>query len=234
MTDAVCPNRELAEVTVRKAARALANSGLVGAYGHCSVRLSDTEMLVCASKAMGTILPGDTGTLVPISGPLPEGVLGEVRVHQHIYRNRPDVGAICRIFPRDVLTMSVLGQAPECRHGLSAFFYPRPSYWNDPRLMRTDELAGGVAAALGRGAGIILRGNGAVVAASNMQQAVALSVYLEDMCRMELAIRAARGAEQAPLLTQAEAHKRADWNGRVEQRMWEHMTFGDQEQDFQA
>ena len=128
MTDAVCPNRELAEVTVRKAARALANSGLVGAYGHCSVRLSDTEMLVCASKAMGTILPGDTGTLVPISGPLPEGVLGEVRVHQHIYRNRPDVGAICRIFPRDVLTMSVLGQAPECRHGLSAFFCSNVSF----------------------------------------------------------------------------------------------------------
>jgi HCOMODA/2-hydroxy-3-carboxy-muconic semialdehyde decarboxylase len=62
-----------------------------------------------------------------------------------------------------------------------------------------------------------------------MQQALALCVYLEDMCRIELAIRAAGGMDQAPLLTPAEAQKRADWNGRVEQRMWDHLTFGDPE-----
>ena len=103
MSEAICLDRAAAEVTVRKAARALARAGLVGAYGHCSVRLSDDESLVCASKAMGTILPTDAGTVVPISGPLPEGVLGEVRVHQQIYRHRPDVGAICRVFPRVLL-----------------------------------------------------------------------------------------------------------------------------------
>ena len=145
MSKAIHLERPEAEVIVRKAARALARANLVGAYGHCSVRLSDTEMLVCASKAMGTILPGDAGTLVPIDGPLPEGVLGEVRVHQHIYRRRQDVGAICRVFPTDVMTMSVMGDTPACRHGLSAFFYPRAAFWDDPRLMRTDELAGAVA-----------------------------------------------------------------------------------------
>lgn len=229
MATATFIERGIAEATVRKAARALARAGLVGAYGHCSVRLNESELLVCASKAMGTILPTDAGTVVPLVGPLPEGVLGEVRVHQHIYRTRHDVGAVCRVFPRDVLTMSVLGQVPECRHGLSSFFYPRPAYWDDVRLMRTDELAAGVAATLGKGAGIILRGNGAVVAASNMQQALALCVYLEDMCRIDLAIRAAGSTNQSPLLTPTEAQKRADWNGRVEQRMWDHMTFGDPE-----
>ncbi|MDR6858688.1 class II aldolase/adducin family protein [Variovorax guangxiensis] len=229
MTPAVCLEHATAEVTVRKAARALARAGLVGAYGHCSVRLSDQEMLVCASKAMGTILRTDVGTVVPIIGVLPEGVLGEVRVHQHIYRNRADVGAICRVFPRDVLNMSVLGEAPECRHGLSAFFHPRPAYWNDAQLMRTDELAAGVATTLGRGAGIILRGNGAVTAAATMQQAIALCVFLEDMCRIELSLRATGEAGRAPLLTTAEAIKRADWHGRVEQRMWDHLTFGDAE-----
>lgn len=223
------PERGAAEVLVRKAARALSRAGLVGAYGHCSVRLSEHQMLVCAPKAMGTILPADEGTVVPIVGVLPEGVLGEVRVHQHIYRNRADVGAICRVFPRDVLTMSVLGEAPECRHGLSAFFYPRPAYWNDAQLMRTDELASGVATTLGRGAGIILRGNGAVTAAATIQQALALCVFLEDMSRIELSLRATGEAESAPPLTAAEAEKRADWHGRVEQRMWDHLTFGDAE-----
>src|SRR5213080_1337078 len=107
MSKADCLERPAAEVVVRKAARALARAGLVGAYGHCSVRLNNNELLVCTSKAMGTILPTDLGTVVPIVGALPDGVLGEVRVHQHIYRTRPDVGAICRVFPREVLTMSV-------------------------------------------------------------------------------------------------------------------------------
>lgn len=229
MSEAACMERSAAEVIVRKAARALARAGLVGAYGHCSVRLSDRELLVCASKAMGTVLPSDTGTVVPLEGPLPDGVLGEVRVHQHIYRRRPDVGAICRVLPRDVMTMSVMGQSPACRHGLSAFFYPRPAFWDDPRLMRTDELAAAVASTLAESSAIIMRGNGAVTAAANMQQALALCVYLEDMCRVELAIRAAGALETAPLLTEAEARKRADWNGRVEQRMWDHLTFGDPE-----
>ena len=96
--------------------------------------------------------------------------------------------------------------------------------------MRTDELAAGVADALGSGAGIILRGNGAVLAARNMQQAVALCVYLEDMCRIELTIRAAGQSASAPLLNDEEANKRADCNGRVEQRMWDHLTFADPEQ----
>lgn len=229
MSEVLCLGRDEAGLTIRLAARALARAGLVGAYGHCSVRLSRTELLVCVSKAMGTILPTDAGTVVPIAGALPEGVLGEVRVHQQIYQRRPDVGAICRVFPPNVLAMSVIGSAPECRHGLSAFFYPRPAYWDDARLMRTDELAAGAADTLGHNAGIILRGNGAVVAASNMQRALALCVYLEEMCRLELAVRASNASTMAPRLTQAEAEVRANWNGRVEQRMWDYCTFGDAE-----
>ncbi|MES2183442.1 MAG: class II aldolase/adducin family protein [Pseudomonadota bacterium] len=222
-------SRPEAEIEVRKAARGLARAGLVGAYGHCSVRLSDAELLVCASKAMGTILPGEPGVLVPINGDLPAGVLGEVRLHQHIYRTRPDVGAVCRVFPRDVLTMSVLGQPPKLRHGLSAFFYPAPAFWNDVKLIRTEELAAEAVATLGSNAGIILRGNGAVVVAANMARAVSLAVYLEDMCRIELAALASGLEAQAPQLTAEEASRRADWNGRVEQRMWAHLTFGDPE-----
>jgi hypothetical protein len=61
-------------------------------------------------------------------------------------------------------------------------------------------------------------GNCTVLVAHNMQQAVALCVYLEGMCRIELAIRATGQTTDAPLLTSKEARKRADWNGPVEQR----------------
>jgi HCOMODA/2-hydroxy-3-carboxy-muconic semialdehyde decarboxylase len=72
------------------------------------------------------------------------------------------------------MTMSVLNQRPVSRHGLSAFFFPQPAFWNDPSLMRTDALAASVADAIGLTPGIMLRGNGAVLAGSNMAQCLSL------------------------------------------------------------
>ena len=217
------------QISVRKAARALAKGGLVGPYGHCSVRLNATELLVCAAKPMGTIAPGEDGTVVPISGALPEGVLGEVRVHQQIYQRRPDVGAVCRVLPPNVMLMSALGRAPEVRHGFGAFFYPRPAYWDSPALMRSDEVAGGVAAAMGSLGGVILRANGAVVAGADIKQAVTLAWFLEDMCRIELGVLASGEIATSPVLSAEEASKRSEWSGRVAERMWDYLTFGDPE-----
>lgn len=217
------------QIIVRKAARALAKCGLVGPYGHCSIRLNATELLVCAAKPMGTIAVGENGTTVPIHGPLPEGVLGEVRVHQQIYQRRADVGAVCRVLPPNVMTMSALGRAPEVRHGFGAFFYPRPAFWSSTALMRSDEIASGVAVALGLQGGIILRANGAVVAGADMKQAVTLAWFLEDMCRIELGILATGEANKSPLLTAEEACGRSEWGGRVAERMWDYLTAGDPE-----
>lgn len=217
------------QIMVRKAARALANCGLVGAYGHCSMRLDSQELLVCAAKPMGTIKPGEDGTIVPIYGSLPDGVLGEVRVHQQIYQRRKDVGAVCRVLPPQVMAMSVLGRAPEVRHGFGAFFYPRPAFWPSTELMRSEDIAAGVAQMLGNQNGIILRANGAVVAGVDMKQAVTLAWFLEDMCRIELGVLATGEAKIAPVLTDIEASKRDDWGGRVAERMWDYLTAGDPE-----
>lgn len=64
------------------AARALAHAGLVHAYGHCSIRIDADCFLVCAPKPLGMIEDQDAGTIVPVEGELPDGVLGEVRIHQ--------------------------------------------------------------------------------------------------------------------------------------------------------
>ena len=76
------------ERQVRLAARALARGALVHAYGHCSARRDAARFIVCAAKPMGIIAAGEAGTVVPVDGPLPQGVLGEVRIHQAIYRRR--------------------------------------------------------------------------------------------------------------------------------------------------
>jgi HCOMODA/2-hydroxy-3-carboxy-muconic semialdehyde decarboxylase len=220
---------QVKQIEVRQAARALARAGLVNAYGHCSARIDGGRFLVCKAGPMGLIGPGENGMICPVEGPLADGVLGEVRVHQQIYQRATDIGAVCRIIPPQVMAMSVLGRPPKARHGFGAFFYPAPAYFDEPTLMRSDAIAAKVADALGPKSGIILRGNGAVVAGADLKQAVTLSWFLEDMCRVELALLATGQADAAPVLTEAEAKHRADWGGQVAERMWSYLTFGDPE-----
>ena len=214
---------------VRIAARALGRAGLVHAYGHCSVRLDGEKFLVCAPKPMGLILPGDNGVVVPIDGHLPEDVLGEVRIHQAIYRSRANVYGIARTTPPNLMALSVAEKTPAPRHGLGAYFAPSVPLWNDTRLARSRELATEVAEVMGEGSAVVLRGNGAVVAAASLQEAVALSYYLEDAARIEMQIRMAGLYAEACVLTQDQASQRAVRSGGIMERMWDYLTAGDPE-----
>jgi len=214
---------------VRMAARALARAGLVHAYGHCSQRLDEAHFLVCAPQPMGLIGAGYDGTVVPVQGELPEGVLGEVRIHQEIYRLRPEVGGVVRSMPRDVMTLSAAGVTPAPRHGMGTYFSPGVPLWNDVQLVRSPPQALGVAQALGAGSAVVMRGNGAVVAADTLENAVVLTWYLEDAARIELQLRAAGLARDEDIIAPRDAGRRAVTAGRIFERMWDYLTAGDAE-----
>lgn len=214
---------------LRQAARALARGKLVHAYGHCSLRLDQSCFLVCAPKPMGTILPGEDGTVVSIDGPLPEGVLGEVRIHQCIYRLRADVGAICRIMPPQLGLLALLHRTPQPRHGFGAYFAPRLPLWDDPRLLRDDAAAVRLAQQLADSKAIVMRANGAVVVGANLIEAVALSWFLEEAARVEVGLMQMGQDGEHTLLRADETMARQVTAGRVYERMWEYLSFGDTE-----
>jgi HCOMODA/2-hydroxy-3-carboxy-muconic semialdehyde decarboxylase len=214
---------------VRMAARALAKGGLVTAFGHCSVRVSPREFLVCAAKPMGLIEAGEPGTVVHVSQPLPEGVLGEVRIHQQIYARRPEVQAVCRFMSPQVMALAAMGLAPSARHGFSSYFYPCAPMWSDPRLVRNEPAAEGVAQAMGAAPAVVLSVNGAVTAADSIEKAVALAWFLEDAARVELAVRCAGGAAVRIFPDAHVAAERATWNGRIAERIWDFLCAGDPE-----
>lgn len=213
--------------TVRLAARALGRHGLVHAYGHCSQRVDAEHFLVCTAKPMITIAPGEAGTLVPINGPLPDGVLGEVRIHREIYRRRPDVGGIVRSMPPRAMSLSALGRTPRVLHGMGSYFSPGAPLWDDPQLIRDDTSAEQLAEMFGDGAALVMRGNGMVTASDSVQSAVVLAWYLEDAARVELDCLAS-GVPAKPL-SHDEATRRATRAGLIFERMWDYLTFGDPE-----
>jgi HCOMODA/2-hydroxy-3-carboxy-muconic semialdehyde decarboxylase len=209
-----------AQLLVQQAARALGKAGLVHAYGHCSQRLDADHFLVCAAMPMG-LIKSEPGTIVPVSGPLPDGVLGEVRVHQAVYQRRRDVQAICRIMPSVLMALSTQGIIPQPRHGIGAYFHPGPQLWNDPRLLRDDESAAQLAEAVGAQNAIVMRGNGAIVVADSLEKAVTLSWFLEDAARIERDVRTMGLDPAAGLLTADEIAARQIWSGGVAERMWQ-------------
>lgn len=222
---------DIIERELRLAARALGRAGLVHAYGHCSRRLDDDHFLVCAPRPMGIIAPGEPGTVVAIEGPLPAGVLGEVRVHQAVYRRRRAVGAICRIMPPAIMALSVLRRTPLPRHGFGAYFAPAPPLWDDPRLLRDDDLATQLAAALGEAKAIVMRANGAVVVGENLAEAVTLSWFLEEAARLETQLAAMGADDDSSCLSSAETEARQVTSGGVYERMWDYLTEGDPEKN---
>jgi HCOMODA/2-hydroxy-3-carboxy-muconic semialdehyde decarboxylase len=220
---------EQTQRTLRVAARALGRHGLAHAYGHCSVRLDAAHFLVCAPRPMALLSPGDAGTVVPVHGPLPDGVLGEVRLHQQIYRRRADCGAVARTMPPALMALGTARRTPQPRHGMGAYFGRGVALWDDPQLVRDDALAAAVIDEMGDARAVVMRGNGLVVAADSLAKVVSLTWYLEDAARLELAVLAAGIAQESVVLTPAECEHRATSSGGIFERMWDHLTAGDPE-----
>lgn len=221
--------RDAVERELRMAARALGRHGLAHAYGHCSVRLDEGHFLVCAPRPMGAIRAGEPGTVVPVEGPLPQGVLGEVRMHQQIYRRRPHAQAIARTMPPALMALGTARRTPKPRHGMGAYFGAGAALWDDPQLVRDDALAAAVIDAMGDSNALVMRGNGTVVAAASLPEVVALTWYLEDAARLELAVLGAGLESVSVLLQEAERERRATRAGGIFERMWEYLTAGDPE-----
>jgi HCOMODA/2-hydroxy-3-carboxy-muconic semialdehyde decarboxylase len=218
------------ERRVRVAARALARHSLVQAWGHCSARIDEETFLVCASKPMGCIGLGEPGTVVRIDGPLPAGVLGEVRIHQQIYKRRPDVGGVCRVMPPNLVALSSLRIVPKPRHGVGAF-NAACQFWDDPRLLRDDQLAAQLAAQLGDAPSLVMRANGAVTVGPNIELAAGFAWCLEDSARIETIVRSVVGTQEADAagLTRDEVASRQVSSGAVFERLWDFLTAADPE-----
>lgn len=220
---------ERTQIRVRMAARALGRNDLGHAFGHVSARIDADSFLVCAPKPMGLIAPEDEGTIVPIDGALPDGVLGEVRCHQQIYKRRPDVNGIARTFLRDVMTLSTFQRTPKPRIGFASYFAPCPPLWDDPLLLRDDAAAAKFAETLGGARAIVMRGNGCVLTGATVEEAIVMAFFLEESAKTELAVMASGQENKSLVFSDEQATARGVSSGRIFERMWDYLTDGDPE-----
>ena len=136
---------------------------------------------------------------------------------------------ICRIFPRNVMTLSTFRLTPKARLGFGAYFFPQPPLWDDPLLIRDDLQAKKFAEKLGNAKAIVMRGNGAICVAPTIEESVVLGFYLEESANTELAVLANSTKVESTVFTHEQAMVRATGSGRIYERMWDYLTDNDPE-----
>jgi HCOMODA/2-hydroxy-3-carboxy-muconic semialdehyde decarboxylase len=204
---------------LRMLGRGLDRAGLTGPFGHCSLRVDADTFLVTPPHPL-RVLGTRPCVVVPVHGPLPGGVLQEVRLDQAVYRARPDVGAIAAIAPASVDALALAGRSIAACDPHAAYFGAGPVRHDGPESPADAAGAAVLAASLGAGAALVRPGGGAVVVGETSARALALALFLD-----QAAVAALRREPAAP----AAPPQVASWADRRAERVWEYATAGDPE-----
>lgn len=178
--------------------RILAMEGLVGPYGHVSLRVGDEASFHIADHRSPDQVGLDHITEVNLDITPEEaqarGLYREVFIHASIYRELPEVKAVVHTHAPNAVALGSLKVPdnkippttnPGANLGNFIPIYPIVG------LIGSPEKGLEVARALEGQNGVLLRGHGTVTVGNRLEQAVLRAIYLEFEARSQMSARAA-------------------------------------------
>ncbi len=178
--------------------RILYDQGVLDGFGHVSARdeKNPAHFLLSRSMAPGLVTTKDIleydleGTAIDSGG---RAVYLERFIHAAIYRARPDVKAVVHSHSPSLIAFSVTGTSLRPVYHLSSFlgagtpiFDIRDAAGMTDMLVRDNKLGDALAKVLADKPVALMRGHGAVVAGSSVQQAVYRLIYTEVNARLQI------------------------------------------------
>jgi ribulose-5-phosphate 4-epimerase/fuculose-1-phosphate aldolase len=212
---------------VATANRIIERCGLSGAFGHVSARLADTRFLLPTRRsprfaAAATLLVLDTeGNVVGGDG----APNSELWIHARGYAARTDVGGIVHAHPPACVCLMQLGLPHRVVHNQGAVFADRIADYERIGLIRTRELGDELAATLGNGLAVMMRGHGITIAAADVRTATVAACFLEESAALQLRMIAAAGGDSARIraYTREQAERLSDQlSPPIVERAWEY------------
>lgn len=181
------------------ACRILAREGLTSAFGHVTARLDDGDVVITGSVGPGLVTGPDGLVRIDPDAEVRGGdatlLPGEAAVHLGVLRARPDVRSVVRYHGPATLAWGTLGKPLPATTGMGLFLGSEVPVFQTDSTVTTPGHGDRLAAALGDGPAILLRGFGSVTVGRTVQEAVARAWLLE---RSAAAVLAA-GAVGTPL-----------------------------------
>jgi ribulose-5-phosphate 4-epimerase/fuculose-1-phosphate aldolase len=212
--------------------RILVRQGVLDAFGHVSVRhpTRADRFLLARNMAPASVTPDDIlefdldGAPVAAAGPKP---YLERFIHGEILRARSDVTAVVHSHSPAVIPFSVVKSVPlRAVSHMGSFLgeitpvFEIREHAGDASdlLIRDNALGRALAASLGPGPAVLMRGHGITVVARSLREAVFRAVYAEFNARIE---SDAMKLGPVMFLTAAEAGASAATNASQVDRAWD-------------
>lgn len=196
----IAPSRAAEPTDIRDtlvvANRILALEGLVGPFGHVSVRADATHFWVADHRSPDSV---ERGHLKLVTVDLSEEEARrehwyrEIFIHSETYRLLPDVGAVVHTHAPNTVALGTLSLAEKLRPitNLGSNLGEYIPVHENTGLVERPDVARVVAGTLSGQNAVLLRGHGAVIVGATLEEAVLRAIYLEQEARFQLLTRAA-------------------------------------------
>jgi ribulose-5-phosphate 4-epimerase/fuculose-1-phosphate aldolase len=172
------PDAQDLRETFVTACRILAHEGVAEAAFNISCRLPGGMMMAN---------PITSPTLVTTANlqiyPIAEGS-DSYKAHPAIYEERADVNAIVHVHPPYAIAFSTLGEDFRPVHHYGAPFHGNMTTFRSPGQTKSKDRARELARQLGPNRVILQQGHGSIAVGKDLKEAVLLTLYLEEACRM--------------------------------------------------
>jgi L-ribulose-5-phosphate 4-epimerase len=220
------------EVSLRRdvalANRIIERCGLSRVFGHVSARLPGTDRFLLPARRSPRFADADTLLVIDTAGKVIAGdgaPNSELWIHARGYAARNDVGSIVHAHPPACVCLTQLGLPHRVVHNQGAVFADRISDYERIGLIRTRELGDELAAALGSGLAVMMRGHGITTAAADVRTATVAACFLEESASLQLRMLAAAGGDSARIraYTREQAERLSDQlSSPIVERAWEY------------
>jgi ribulose-5-phosphate 4-epimerase/fuculose-1-phosphate aldolase len=191
------PSRQSVSDELVTANRILANEGVLDGYGHVSVRspANRDRYLLARAGAPALVAAADIVEYDLDSKPVTEASASgyiERFIHGEIYRARPDVGAVIHCHCPEVIPFADTAVPLRPMYHMAYFvgegvpvFDNRTAFGVTDMLISTPALGKALASTLGMRSAALMRGHGAVVAATSLHLVVGKAYYLNLNARLQ-------------------------------------------------
>jgi ribulose-5-phosphate 4-epimerase/fuculose-1-phosphate aldolase len=176
-------------------------TGMVTAFGHVSARVPGTDTFLIPPRTSPMLAVAGGLLTVDLDGRVVDGAgepNSELWIHAGIYTARPDVGGVAHVHAPACVVLGQVGHTVRPLHNFGAVAGEVPVF-ERVGLIRSRALGDSVAAVLGPGRAMLLRGHGANVADGDVRRAIVVACFLEEAARLQVEALAAAGGDEARL-----------------------------------
>ena len=224
------PEHEALRRDVATANRILERVGLSNAFGHASARIPGTSTFLMPTRRSPGLAEPERLLVIDTDGKVVSGdgePNSEFWIHARAYAARGDVGGVVHAHPPACVCLTQVGEPHRVVHNQGGIFADGVPEYSRIGLIRTRELGELLAATLGKGSAVMMRGHGITTAYGDVRAATVAACYLEESASMQLRMLAAAGGDAARMraYTREEAEGLRDQvTGSVAKRAWEYFA----------